>query len=131
MPASARANGHPHLASIRAAALRDQILQLGILEKKTSLAEMGQQEYRDAWAWVHFMMHGPAEARDVLVTYIGELRQGVPSAPISTRLVKRLGQPQQLLTAHFRGRNDHPDNGLRQTIPTTQPEIVANGVENH
>ena len=40
------------------------------LERKTAENEMGETEYRDAWALVHFMLHGPADARAGLRGYL-------------------------------------------------------------
>ncbi len=141
VPAPDRANGHPHLAGVRASvsgthhAPREAgispILPMDELEKKTSLAEMGQREYRDAWAWVHLMMHGPAEAREVLVGYLGDLQKGGQPAALGTQLAQRLGQPQQCLATHFRERNKYTDNDLRPVILSAPPEMASQGRENH
>ena len=39
---------------------------------------MDRSDYRAAWAWVHFMLHGPVEARDELVRFLADIRLGTP-----------------------------------------------------
>jgi len=52
---------------------------------------------------VHFMLHGPPEAYDELISYLGDIRRNVPPGLLSQRLARRLSDPQLSLTAHFRG----------------------------
>ena len=75
---------------------------LAKLEKKTELAEMGEVEYRDSWAWVHFMLLGPPPARQELLAYLAQLQQNPSAIPLSERLPARLPQLAQQLTDHFR-----------------------------
>ncbi len=42
----------------------DSVGELAAIE---DLNQMGRDAYRDAWAWVHYMLHGPREARDELI----------------------------------------------------------------
>jgi hypothetical protein len=108
---SQRGSGHPHLARILASLQREPPPQLAELERKTSLAEMGRTEYRNAWAWVHFMIHGPPEAHKILVEYLSDLgapREGGGAALpglLSLRLQQRLPEPEQRLAEHFRSWN--------------------------
>lgn len=47
---------------------------LGKLERLKEVDEMGPGQYREAWAWVHFMLHSRPEARTVLLSYLQQLR---------------------------------------------------------
>jgi hypothetical protein len=66
------------------------------------LEEMGREEYRDAWAWAHFMLHGPAEAREELMRYLGELHVGGDVGRLSDRLLRRLPDLNRRIAEHFR-----------------------------
>jgi hypothetical protein len=49
-------------------------------------AQMRRSDYQEAWAWVHFMLHGSPEARGVLLSYLKDLRTTPNPKPISKRL---------------------------------------------
>jgi hypothetical protein len=44
------------------------------LEKLKDVNEMKSPEYREAWLWVHLMLHSRPEAKTALLTYLQELR---------------------------------------------------------
>ena len=50
------------------------------------VGDMGQAQYRDAWAWTHFMLHGSAEARDELIRFLADLQAHSPPGLLSQRL---------------------------------------------
>ena len=93
---------NPHLGSLRWNLRFGMVPQLEKLEKMNNLSEMGRAEYRDAWAWVHFMLHGPGEARAELVGYIADIRANAPPGLLSGRLNRRLHSPYQELANHFK-----------------------------
>ncbi len=72
------------------------------LENKQQLAEMGRNEYRHAWAWVHFMLHGPPEARQELANYLADIREGTPPGSLSTRLSAAVPNPDAAIVTHFK-----------------------------
>jgi hypothetical protein len=124
---SERAYGHPNLVGIRASLRWDPPPPLADLEKKANLADMGRTEYRIAWAWVHFMIHGPPEAHKALVEYLGELRSGGEPGLLSVRLQQRLPEPEQRLAEHLRSWNrrigspdpqDHRSDSFSGRLPT-------------
>ena len=43
-------------------------------------AQMGRAQYQEAWAWVHLMLRGTPAGRQVLLTYLQQLR-GPPTRP--------------------------------------------------
>lgn len=102
VPDRQRATGNPHLTSIRWNLKWGPPPQLDMLERKASVAEMGRAEYRDCWAWVHFMIHGPHEAHEELVGMLADIRSGTPSGMLSARLQQRLPDLQQRFVEHFR-----------------------------
>jgi hypothetical protein len=76
---------------------------LGRLEKLTEVADMGKQEYREAWAWVHLMLRGDPTARQVLRDYLQGLRAKSKPGPLGPRLKDVLSDPEQALAAHLAG----------------------------
>jgi hypothetical protein len=100
--AAERAFGHPHLARLK----WDLRLGLGrsleALEQQHALSHMGATEYRFAWAWVHFMLHGPQVAHQQLVEYLADIRRGNPPGQLSQRLELAIPQVEQRMRAHFK-----------------------------
>ncbi len=103
-PRHQRAWGHPHASTVRRQLRWGSLAAAAELERKTDLAQMGRDEYRDAWAWVHFMLHGPPAARDELVRYMVDLRDGTPPEPLSDRLHRRIPNLELRLREHFLSR---------------------------
>jgi hypothetical protein len=63
---------------------------------------MGAVEYRQAWAWVHFMMNGPAEANAELIAYLDSIRAYSPPGVLSQRLQQRIPDLDARFLEHFR-----------------------------
>jgi hypothetical protein len=59
---------------------------LARLEQLDQVDQMRPAEYREAWAWVHFMLHGNPDAKKILVTYLQELRRTATPPPLRPRL---------------------------------------------
>ncbi len=102
VPRDQRANGSPYLSTVRWNARMGTIPRLATLEQKRDLREMGAAEYRYSWAWVHFMLHGPPEARDELVHYLADIRAHNPPGQLSERLARRIPDLDGRIAKHFR-----------------------------
>ncbi len=77
---------------------------LGRLEQITDLRAMAPRDYREAWAWVHFLLNGSPSNRTMLLEYLDELRTGPGSARLVTRLESQgvdLNREMQLHLASF------------------------------
>ncbi len=103
MEASQRANGHPSLALVQKwLALGTHRFSFVRLEGKQQLDEMQGDDYREAWAWVHFMLHGPPEAQRELVAYLRDVgQQRSDIQPLGRRLAQRFPDLQQRFVRHF------------------------------
>ena len=101
LPADRRANDDPRLATVGDNARQGLVPSLEALEKKGEPAEMGRSEYRDAWAWVHFMLYGPAPARQALTAYLADLRKSSPAGELSGRLRDRMSDLTEQFAKHF------------------------------
>lgn len=103
LPAYARDSQHPHLKSIRALARRGYIANIGRLEALSDLSAMSSDHYRDAWAWVHFMLHGPPAARESLRVFLKNIQSRVPPGELGARLRSQVPNLHRQYLAHFRG----------------------------
>lgn len=102
MPPAERAAGNPHHATVRRQTLWGSVPALSRLEGLAHLEQMGTSEYRGAWAWVHFMLHGPAPAREELVRYLQDISAQVPPGRLSERLQRRIPDLDSQFLTHFR-----------------------------
>ncbi len=101
-PRDKRARQNSHLPTVEAAVSISQLPRLEELELLDNLDAMGRDEYRDAWAWVHFMLHGPREAQEELTRYLQDLQQGTEPGRLSHRLRRRIPDLNRRLAEHFR-----------------------------
>lgn len=102
-PRARRAYDSRHLSMTRWSARFGLVPSLEKLEKKTDLSPMTSTDYRHAWAWVHFMLHGPADAHEELARFLGDIRVDAPYGLLSQRLALRLGNVDRSFCAHFNG----------------------------
>lgn len=101
-PAPLRARSNAHLQGVRWATRLGSSLDLESLEANRDLSEMSAEDYRDSWAWVHFLLHGPLEARQVLSNYLYEIRAGSSAGPLSNQFERQLPGVQSMIVQHFR-----------------------------
>jgi len=102
MPASLRAFGHPHAKAVLWDLRFGLLADLDALESKKELEELTAGDYRSAWAWVHFMLHGPRRAAEQLWAFLADIRRGEPPGALSDRLRLAAPRPEAQLATHFR-----------------------------
>lgn len=74
---------------------------LARLEKLDQVKQMEKPEYREAWAWVHFMLRSDAGTRKVLHGYLQALRTNPSPGSLLPRLQDVLPNPDQALADHL------------------------------
>lgn len=73
------------------------------LEAKRDLGEMNSKtDYRDAWAVVHYILHGPPAAREALAKYFEEIESGKAPTPLSQHLRRRIPDLDQKIVDHLK-----------------------------
>ena len=92
-----------HLSAIRIRVLLGQVPEVSSLENVSELAEMSAGNYRDAWSWVHFLLHESAETREVLVRFLEDIQSGIPPGPLSRRVAAEVPNYRDRYLKHFRG----------------------------
>jgi hypothetical protein len=56
------------------------------LESLEKVEDMRRPDYREAWAWVHYMLHGSDDTRQVLLDYLQDLRTNAHPGSLHARL---------------------------------------------
>jgi hypothetical protein len=102
IPAEQRANQHEHLKAMKKLTFWFRPTALQKLEPLTKLDQMGPSEYRDAWAWIHFLLHGPPEISNKFNVYLGDLARHKSSRALSERLGEAVENPDKMFVDHFR-----------------------------
>jgi hypothetical protein len=102
VPPNARIAGNPHLKILKWNLRLGAVPRLSRLEARQDVADMNAGDYRDAWAWVHFLLNGPPEAHDELVRFLDDIARGAAAGQLSRRLETRLGGAEARLAEHFK-----------------------------
>jgi len=102
LPPDERAFDNPYLKPLRWNARFRMVPRLEKLERLEGMEEMKGAEYRYAWAWVHFMLHGSKEAHSELVGYLAAVRAQTPPGLLSSRLTQALPSPYEQLLSHLK-----------------------------
>lgn len=103
-PPAERASGHPSQTrtSLSAKFGLTWRPKLTRLEAKNDLTDISLSNYREAWAWVHFLLHGPPEATNLLQRYLLMIQAEQPPGPLSAHLRQIIPNPEAALTAHLK-----------------------------
>jgi hypothetical protein len=75
--------------------------ELARLETLKEVQQMQPAEYREAWAWVHLMLHGKPEGRKVLLAYLHHLKETKTPGPIGPRLAEVYPQLDEAFQQHL------------------------------
>lgn len=102
VPANARAMDNPHMAAVQRGLLWKRPPSLERLEGIQELSRMGPVEYEEAWAWVHFFLHGPPNAQRCLIQYLDDLARHTPPRPLSDQIQQTTTKPNREFASHFR-----------------------------
>ena len=102
VPRDDRAYGNEYLSTTKWQARFGQTPKLEKLETLDDLASMGKTEYRQSWAWVHFLLHGSAEGRAELIRFLADVHAHTPPGKLSDRLRRSVPQLDKRLAEHFK-----------------------------
>jgi hypothetical protein len=95
---SLREQDHPHRPWVKRGAAKGP--DVSDLEQLSSLEQMGPREYEAAWAWVHFMLHGKAEVKEVFRSYLDDLQLPKRAEPLSQRLFEQNREYRKAFNGH-------------------------------
>jgi hypothetical protein len=74
--------------------------ELARLEGLSQVQQMKHPEYREAWAWVHFLLHHDPETRALLLRYLQQLRSNPNLGPLGPHLAEVVSAPDAALKEH-------------------------------
>ena len=87
-----------HIDLIRKGPFRPDLAKL---EQFSEVKQMQRPEYREAWAWAHFMLRGKPENKAVLLSYLQQLRSPTPPTPVLPKLKEVQSSPNEGLAEHL------------------------------
>jgi len=90
-----------HVKQLRQSPNGQPKFDLARLEDLKEVEQMNPAEYREAWAWVHLMLHTNPEARKVLIAYLKDLRSTKSPGSLRTRLATIFPTPETALERHL------------------------------
>lgn len=89
-----------HLPRLMTAASSGWRPDLRRLEQLEQVGDMRREDYQEAWAWVHFLLHDAPHGRELISQYLRELRRGESAAPLSARIGPELGMAESQLARY-------------------------------
>jgi hypothetical protein len=90
-----------HLGALRSQPGIPWTPSLARLDRLTVVKDMNPADYREAWAWVHFMLRGSPQAKSVLLAYLQQLRTNKEPGPFEPNLAAAFPSPEGALRVHF------------------------------
>lgn len=97
-----RGTQHPHLKTLRWTVRFGGLASIESLEAIEDISAMGQAEYRNAFAYVHYALHGNAEAYAELVRYLEDIGAGREAGKLGERLRRRVPNLEAAVVTHLR-----------------------------
>ncbi|SIO59999.1 Protein of unknown function [Singulisphaera sp. GP187] len=98
------------------------------LETLTSVRQMTPRDYRESWAWVHYLLNGPNTGKTVLLSYLADLRSDPKAAKLSVRLRDEDGNGARVLLAYLERIRDLPV-AVQPTSDATTVRLQDNTLE--
>jgi len=93
------------------------------LESLEKVDQMQRADYREAWAWVHFMLHHTPDTRQVLLTYLSELKTNRKPEELSVRLKRELPEYKSRFLSYVSTlRLQHAGDGRRPQVASVPEE---------
>jgi hypothetical protein len=100
VPRGLQGINRPHVALLAERLQTPWQPNLRRLEALSSPAEMDQIDYAESWAWVHLLLHGRPEHRELLRGFLRDIKDTGTAEPLSTRLARIWPSPDEAL-AHY------------------------------
>ncbi|WP_437187975.1 DUF1570 domain-containing protein [Planctomicrobium sp. SH668] len=101
VPEELREYGNPYLEEFRSQGRECKISSIRKLEELIDVDQMHRDDYRDSWAWVHFLLHGRHPGRTELLRYLDSLKAGENSESLSDQLQVAYPHLDELLLDHL------------------------------
>jgi len=93
---------HPHLRALRWDLRLGMIPDMAELESRRKLEDLTARDYRYAWAWTHYLLHGPVAAHAELIAFLSDIRRHTAPGLLSDRLAQVVPEPAERLVNHIK-----------------------------
>lgn len=87
------------------------------LESLKSVREMSPRDYRESWAWVHYLLNDTRPHKTALLAYLGDLQTSTDLRPMSDRLGGSEASP---MLAHLSRLRENP---VAATVAPRDPTV--------
>jgi hypothetical protein len=78
---------HPeHVRTLQRSARKNWNPSIERLEEIVDFQKFGRQDYAESWGWVHFLLHDNPDGKQVLLGYLGDLREAKDVGSFQARL---------------------------------------------
>lgn len=102
VPRGRQGRNAPHIELLTAQAANGQWCpDLARLEQLRSAADMTQQDYAEAWLWVHLLLESTPARHKLLTTWLSDLRRDGVSSPLSLRVREHDSAPHRSAVEHL------------------------------
>lgn len=97
------------------------------LESLQEVADMGQSDYEESWAWIHFMLHSDPAIRQTLIDYLTDLRTSLNPEPLSNRLDETMLTANDRFSSYVASLNTFgwPDGRSAERRHRRRPQVAA------
>lgn len=72
------------------------------LESLNEASEMDEDDYRDSWAWIHYLTQGSDSNRQILREYLAVIARGEAPGDFSAFLADRNANAENMINSYFR-----------------------------
>jgi hypothetical protein len=97
---------------------------LARLESLTRVGEMSPRDYRESWAWVHYLLNGPPAGKAALLGFLADMRTDPQhAATLSARLQNSEHGGVRNLVAHIDRIRTRPVTPIAVATPTSDPAV--------
>jgi len=122
LPANKRADGKSYLKNpTNNNLVFSSVPSLRKLEKIKNVNEFGAREYRESWAWIHFLIHNSPITHKILAGYLAQVGSGQPTDTLENYLKKSVPDIKQEYFDHFKGWKNR-----NKTADTESPKEAEN-----
>jgi hypothetical protein len=109
---------HDHADGLAEMLLHGWKPDLKRLERLDDVSEMQRADYQESWAWIHFLLNESDASRDVLLSYLDDLKSPVVPPLFAARLTVEMPRAEDRLTAYITSALD--TDVARATVSTGQ-----------
>ena len=87
------------------------------LELMDEVGKMNRAEYRESWAWVHYLLHSTPENKKVMLAFMQTLRENPSPGSLREKLIEVIQLPESELQTHI----------MKINLPSTEKVRIPAG----